>query len=383
MSKTSAPTVISRGATCVPDAKQAAAELRDAIGQTDAALVIFFCSPEYDLSVLAGELRRHFGPTPLIGCTTSGEISPLGYLTGSLAGVALPRGDFVASTIRIDNLADFELRTATDTAQRAVGRLTAQGVTPAADNTFAFLMIDGLSCREEAVVSGLYRALGDIQLFGGSAADGIAFGRTHIFHEGAFRTGSAVLSLISTTRPFEIFKTQHFVSSNEKMVVTGAVPEFRVVTEINGRPAGREYARVVGLNVNELTPMIFSSYPVVVRIGGSYYVRSIQKVNDDESLTFFCAINEGVVLTVGRGVDLVENLVGLFDGIRSRMGAPELVLGCDCVLRHLEIDQKSLKDSVADILKRNRVIGFSTYGEQYNAMHVNQTFTGVAIGSRR
>jgi signal transduction histidine kinase len=29
------------------------------------------------------------------------------------------------------------------------------------------------------------------------------------------------------------------------------------------------------------------------------------------------------------------------------------------------------------------VIGFATYGEQYNAMHVNQTFTGVAIGQPR
>jgi hypothetical protein len=26
------------------------------------------------------------------------------------------------------------------------------------------------------------------------------------------------------------------------------------------------------------------------------------------------------------------------------------------------------------------VIGFSSYGEQYRGMHVNQTFTGIAIG---
>jgi len=26
------------------------------------------------------------------------------------------------------------------------------------------------------------------------------------------------------------------------------------------------------------------------------------------------------------------------------------------------------------------VIGFNTYGEQFNGMHINQTFTGVAIG---
>ena len=31
------------------------------------------------------------------------------------------------------------------------------------------------------------------------------------------------------------------------------------------------------------------------------------------------------------------------------------------------------------ILAKNRVVGFSTYGEQFNGMHVNQTMTGVAI----
>ena len=124
-----------------------------------------------------------------------------------------------------------------------------------------------------------------------------------------------------------------------------------------------------------------AAHPVVVRLGGLEYVRSIQKVNEDESLTFFCAIDEGIVLTVARGVDLVHNLEETFAYVRARIGEPELVLGCDCLLRHLEIEQKDLVPQVSDILQQNGVIGFATYGEQYNAMHVNQTFTGVAIGA--
>ena len=118
---------------------------------------------------------------------------------------------------------------------------------------------------------------------------------------------------------------------------------------------------------------------MVVRIGGAYFVRSIQKVNPDESLTFFCAIDEGIVLTVARGVDLVDNLQGLFAGIRRDLGTPQLTLACDCVLRFLECDQKGLTDSVGRILAANNTVGFSTYGEQFHAMHVNQTFTGVAL----
>ena len=140
---------------------------------------------------------------------------------------------------------------------------------------------------------------------------------------------------------------------------------------------------MVGLDVDKLTPLIFSAYPVVVKVGDEHYVRSIQKVNEDESLTFFCAIDEGIVLTVAQGVDMVDNLQALFADVRAKVGPPQLVLGCDCILRHLEMDQKQLKDRIAPILIENNVIGFSTYGEQYNAMHVNQTFTGVAIGPLR
>ena len=61
---------------------------------------------------------------------------------------------------------------------------------------------------------------------------------------------------------------------------------------------------------------------------------------------------------------------------------PQLVLGCDCVLRSLEMDQKGLREEIGRIFQENNVVGFATYGEQFNAMHVNQTFTGVAIGGK-
>jgi len=164
--------------------------------------------------------------------------------------------------------------------------------------------------------------------------------------------------------------------------VTGAEPARRIVTEINGEPAAREYARMVGLAVDKLTPMIFAAHPVVVRVGGQNYVRSIQKVNDDESLSFFCAIDEGIVLTVAEGGDIVGNLEDAFAKIERELGPPALVLGCDCILRSIEIGQRGVRERIGAIFAANNVVGFATYGEQYNAMHVNQTFTGVAISAR-
>jgi hypothetical protein len=371
---------IRKGVSQARDPVMAARELHDAIYQPNCSFAVFYCSPEYDLDALAKALHARFGDTPLIGCTTAGEITPVGYLRGALTGVSIASPHFRVATHRIDKLRDFALEDGATVAKSLLERL---GGNPSARDTFGFLLVDGLSCREEIVVSAIARAVGGISIFGGSAGDGVRFQATHLYHEGRFHRDCALFSLVQTEHPFTVFKTQHFTPSDKKMVVTEADPERRVVTEINGAPAGHEYARMVGLDVDKLTPLIFSAYPVVVKVGNEHYVRSIQKVNEDESLTFFCAIDEGIVLTVAQGVDMVDNLRALFADVRAKVGPPQLVLGCDCILRHLEMDQKQLKDRIAPILVENNVIGFSTYGEQYNAMHVNQTFTGVAIGPLR
>lgn len=79
---------------------------------------------------------------------------------------------------------------------------------------------------------------------------------------------------------------------------------------------------------------------------------------------------------------MVVNLNEAFDEVRNEIGTPQLVLGCDCILRRLEVEREGLTEQIGQIFMDNNVIGFATYGEQFNAMHVNQTFTGVAIGTR-
>ena len=119
---------------------------------------------------------------------------------------------------------------------------------------------------------------------------------------------------------------------------------------------------------------------MLVKFGGAEFVRSSQKVNADGSLTFFCAINQGIVFNTARGVDFVANLQATFDDIRNRVGSPSLVLGCDCILRRLELVQKGIMDEVSAVLSQYPIAGFSTYGEQYRGLHINQTLTGIAIG---
>jgi hypothetical protein len=372
-----------RAASTSTDPRIAARELFDALTMPELSLAIFYCAPSYDLAALGAALAELFGANaPLIGCTTAGEITPLGYLDGSITGVSLGGPGVVAHTVVVDRLRELELSRGEAAAREALDGIRARGIVPSSTNCFGLLLCDGLAMQEEVLVSTLYSNLHGIQLIGGSAGDGVRFGSTHLYHGGRFHTDCALFTLISTTAAFKVFKTEHFVPSAKKMVVTGAEPARRIVTEINGEPAAREYARMVGLEVDKLTPMIFAAHPVVVRIGGNCYVRSIQKINDDESLTFFCAIDEGIVLTVAQGVDIVKNLEDAFAEVERELGPPAVVLGCDCILRYLEIGQRGCGAQIGKIFVDHNVIGFATYGEQFNAMHVNQTFTGVALSAR-
>lgn len=363
------------------DARTAVREFHAAVAQPEMALVVFFCSSDYDLEALAREMDRMFVGVQVVGCTTAGEIGPAGYCEHSLAGASFPAASCTAVTGHLDHLQQFGIGRGQSFVQDLMQQLQTRASSAGPLNSFAFLLIDGMSAREEPVTRALQYALGKLPLFGGSAGDGLKFVATHVYHDGRFHTDSAVLILLTTSLPFRIFKTQHFVSGDERMVVTEADPAQRVVKEINGLPAAGEYARLTGVAVRELDSQRFAAAPVVVVIDGTDYVRSIQKANPDGSLTFYCAIEEGLVLRVAHGVDLVKNLEQAIEQLRAEIGPPQVIFGCDCILRNLEIAQCGLKDRVEKIFRDNNTVGFSTYGEQYHGVHVNQTLTGIAIGA--
>lgn len=382
MSTISTSTRIRTGQSMAEDARAAVREFHAAVWQPGAALVVFFCSSDYDLDAVADEMGCLFADTRVVGCTTAGEIGPAGYCDHSLSGVSFPGDAFVVATGLLAQLQEFHVTEGQSLVQNLLQGLEEAGPPADAETTFAMLLVDGLSLREEPVTRSLKHALGNIQLFGGSAGDGARFKATHVFHDGSFHPDGAVLVLVSTDLPFVVFKTQHFVALDTRLVVTDADPTTRVVREINGLPAASEYARSVGVRPDQLDSAGFASRPVVVVIDGTDYVRSIQRVNPDGSLGFYCAIDEGIVLRAAHGVDLVENLEAALARVRAAVGTPELVIGFDCILRRIEITQGGLKEQVTDLFRRHNTVGFSTYGEQYGGVHVNQTLTGIAIGRR-
>ncbi|TIT84720.1 MAG: hypothetical protein E5W59_26640, partial [Mesorhizobium sp.] len=123
--------------------------------------------------------------------------------------------------------------------------------------------------------------------------DDLKFETTTLISNGKVTSDSAIIMLIATEIPFHVFKTDNFIPTDEKLVVTASDPDHRIVREFNAVNAAEEYAASVGILPHTLTPLSFASHPVVVKVGGEYYCRSIQRMHADGSLSFFCAIDDG------------------------------------------------------------------------------------------
>ncbi len=365
-----------RSASVEAGAARAAEALARLLGPGPFALVVLFVSPDADMADLVAGLGPAFTDTPVIGCTTAGEIAPEGYVEGRIVAVALPADHFAADTVIVEDLGDLRPQALIGRLIRARQRLITER--PGWEHEFAFLMVDGLSIREDELASALASGLGPVPLFGGSAGDGTRFKETFVLHGARVLRNAAVLAMVRSDCRVRVFSLDHLVPTGVRMVVTGADPRTRTVRTINAEPAAREYARILGKDAGQLSPLIFAAHPVVVRIGGKHHVRAIQQVADNGDLVFFSAIDEGLVLTLAEPQDMVAHLARELARL-SEAGAPAAILACDCILRRVEAMEKQKTGDISALLRRHGVVGFSTYGEQLNAMHVNQTMTGVAI----
>jgi len=369
-------------ASTLPSTREAVYEVKAALAGGDFQHLVAFFGIDHDAELLARTLGHAFPRIAVSGCSTAGEIGPAGMMQGGLLVIAIPRQGFCVHSELITGIDHFGVERATD----AVRRLKSQ-MYPAAErlqrnNVFALLLVDGLSNAEENIVAAIHWEIDDIELIGGSAGDGICFDRTVMIHNGRVAHRAAILMMIESDYPFRVFKTQNFEPTGIKLVVTAADTENRIVYELNAEPAAREYASAIGLQPDDLGPFSFASYPLVVKVGGDYYCRSIRNMNPDGSLSFFCAIDEGVVFTVARPRDILNTTETALQELDASIGGIDLVVGFDCILRRLDAETRQIRHQMDELYKKYSVAGFHTYGEQYNAMHLNQTLTGIAFGRR-
>ncbi len=365
------------------NAVEAVAEIAAKLGaSSDIAFLLVFVAARHSADAVAAALADAFPDVRHAGCSTAGEFAPVGPVDAGLVAVAFPKADFTIACAPLRGLSTFGL-------EDGGGRLADLCRTLEAElgrgegDTFALTLLDGLCRREEVILAALQQAMPGMPMVGGSNGDDLSFRSTFVIADGEVVRDGGLLLLIRTALPFRPFAHDHFEPTARKLVVTGCDADQRRVTEIDAEPAWDAFAAATLVDASGDDTDVFAAHPLLVRIGGEYYCRSIQRRNDDRSLSFYCAIGTGVVLTVAETREMVGALEQALDEIDRDLGGIDFVLGFDCVHRRIEAAGRQVADRISDVFRRFRVVGFNTYGEQFDAIHLNHTFTGVAFGRRQ
>ena len=346
-------------------------------------LLLFHTSTLFDLDTVAKEISARFPHVNIVGCTSAGEFNKNGYGTEKLLAVAFLKNEFSIATALVPNLGEVNFDEAHDIASGLRRALQGRKRRYDTEQHFVISVLDGLTRHEEHFLETFATAFGNIPHLGGSAGDDLKLEATYVFYNGEFHRDAAVLLLVGTGKPFTVFSIDHINSPVSKLVVTHADPESRTVYEINGEPAAQYYASLLGMKAEDLTPDVFSMFPLAVMVGGKYFIRSIQKVDlATNAITFYCAVDIGIILTFVQLGDCIEALESKLDKLRAQLGEPEFVYACDCFLRRLEIQQGKNDHEIRRLQQMYNVAGFNAYGEHIHSVHLNQTFTGVYFAAQ-
>lgn len=378
---TQARPIVARSWTTARQPAAAIEELLAGIAGSDPVLVAVFVSSSLPYEEIVASLASAYPDARLIGCTTAGSLTPSTYDADGALVLAFDRNAFSFEICLLSNLDDYSMSEAGDIIEAGYSQLLRQ-LEPDRENFFAMLLVDGLSRREEELITSANAALDEVPIFGASAGDNLSFENTQIFLDGRVLENAALVVIGASDRRVEVFKCEHFRPTDCRMVVTETEPESRIVRAINAEPAAAEYARLTGVAPSELGPEHYAANPLLVRIAGEYHIRAIQKADEEGALHFFCSVEQGSVLTLAHPEDMRDNLLENMERLSARLDGLEIALCFDCILRRLEAERLGIKPDLREIFARYQMVGFNTYGEHYRFLHLSQTLTGLAIGRR-
>jgi hypothetical protein len=355
----------------------------------DAKLMIVFCSDSYDLHALLAGINERSGGTPLIGCSTAGEIATSGPHDASVVVIALGG-------------AGFEVRTAS--AERASSRLREAGAEVAvcqlalngAPHKVLLMLTDGLAGDQQEIVRGAYSVVGaEVPLVGGCAGDDLKMSATFQLHDDRVLTDSVVAAALASDSPFGIGVRHGWRKVGEPVLVTKSANN-RVYL-LDDRPALDVYLeRLDAPDDAHHDAAVFTRFALTHPLGldrrsGEEQVRFIGEANfEDRSLGCIAEVPQGGLAWFMEGDEesvLEATDAACTDALAQLRGRSPLgVVAFDCIARRGVLGESGIDAEirrVADLSGGVPVAGFYTYGEIARLRGIsgfhNQTLVVLAV----
>lgn len=377
-SRSTARSWVRRASTPAAEPAQLAAELAAQLQPQAGDLVLAFVSSAVDPERVAPALAAALAPAAVVGCTSERELSGR-VLTGAAVAVALspPQVRFgigVGERIGAGPLGAG--RAAVTRACAALGK-SPDELDPAMH--VGLSLVDGGAGGIEGFCLGSAATAPRIGMVGASSSEEIGGPpRNGVFVDGRLVRDAGVVILLETDRRFAVMMSEHMQPTSKRVVVTGADPARRVVTELDGFPAATRYHQLLDeLGGGRLT----AAYPFAIYVDGRPYVRSIREVRGTE-LWLAAAVDEGAVLRIMQATDLVGCTERALADVVEEVGELGLLLAFSCVARRHEADAGGSRAALDRLYGGVPMTGFHSFGEQIGPLLVNHTLVGLALGAQ-
>lgn len=344
---------------------------------------LLFSSIKYNQDELIKGIKSVVPELRVIGCTSSGAImTPEGIISGD--------NGFAGMMVLEDNELNVGVASSPrGTDPRETGRqITKEAMKMAGKNhaPVAFAMFAS-PAEEEYYLKGIQDIIGEVPMFGGSAADDAVAGEWKVFCEDkSFGDGCAV-ALFYTTKKIKNVFTGGYNETDNVGIVTKVENDRRIV-EIDHVPALKKYAEWTGLNADELMGqnLLAASVPMALGVktvqGDLTCVRHPMIGNPDYSFNVGAKVAEKTaVIQLQTDVDgLIDGAVKTIKEVKNGFDpAAMFLVHCGgrklCIGDRVDEDFVAIKNAAGDI---PFIVAF-TFGEYGQMNHSGANINGLSL----
>ncbi|MCE9669215.1 FIST C-terminal domain-containing protein [Myxococcus stipitatus] len=376
--------------TTLKEPVAAAEDLLRQLGAVKPVLVTMFASRERDQYALNRAVRERLPPgTRLVGATTAGELDNQGIHEGSVVLAALS-GDLEVGLGLGTRLSLDAITAGQNAIKRACEELGVRQQDLDPRRYVGLVIDDGFRFKKEELLLGILERSQTLVLVGGGASDDNrdpARQSALIHVDGEVVTDAVLVALFRTSAPWGALRSHWYVPTGEKLTITKVDESHTRALEIDGHPAAKRYAEILGVeDVAELefgTPRGFAVRPTALRVGREYFIRAAWRPQEDGSILFANLLEEGTELELMQLGDMAGMTRSFFtEEMPRRVQNPQAALLFHCGGRMWYAHATNTVPQLAETLKAApTAAGLNVHFEIYSGFHINTTLTTLVFGA--
>ena len=349
---------------------------------------LLFTSCVQDQNKIMEGAKSVLGDVPVIGCTSSAAICTQdGYLNKETgySGMMLFGGDLEVVTAGSAQTDETPREVGRRVAKEAISKVKGEDTEP------DFFFMSASPANEEEYLEGIQDVIGNVPVFGGSAADNTVEGKWSILNDGeAFADGLTIAIFYTKGEMKNLYTGAYHETSNVGVITK--VRDERTLVEIDHEPALKKYAEWTGKSVdslmgnNLLTESICAPLGVKDPIGKVIAVRHPMFGNDDLSMNIGAnlAENTAVIQLSNTPEGILEANEETINSLNKLMvNEPTSYFLVHCGGRRLGLALSQIEDRIYPEVKRvipdKEFLMVFTFGEYGMGDHSSNTVGGLSL----